>query len=132
MTKIYLPIIYSQWDTRWSSEKLGEATAADDNIYNYGCVLTDLAMVCKYFGKDETPSTLGSVAVGLILFATSYQLAPLAKDIASTKLRVEALETNSVRVSELKRLEENLNERNNNLISKLEDISKRLDQVIFR
>lgn len=56
--KLRLPTIYSQWDSRWASEMLGFNTVYPYNIYNYGCLITCIAMVCKYYGKEDTPSTI--------------------------------------------------------------------------
>lgn len=56
--KVVLPTLYSQWDPRWSQDKIGSDVGQNDNLYNYGCIITCLAMVCKYYGKDEDPGTL--------------------------------------------------------------------------
>jgi len=45
----------SQKDTRWSNEKLGTSSVT---IGAYGCLLTSVAMVCNYFGKNTDPSKL--------------------------------------------------------------------------
>lgn len=56
MKKIKLPELYSQWDTRWASETLGNNPQGTSyNLYNYGCLITCLAMVLEYYGKEETP-----------------------------------------------------------------------------
>jgi len=56
MNKIKLPTIYSQWDSRWSKEILGYSpTNSVFDIYNYGCLITCLAMTLEYYGKKETP-----------------------------------------------------------------------------
>jgi hypothetical protein len=52
--KINLPKIYSQNDERWKNKTLG----TKGTIGAYGCLLTDIAMLCVYFGKNETPDTL--------------------------------------------------------------------------
>jgi hypothetical protein len=52
--KINLPKIYSQNDERWKNKTLG----TKGTIGAYGCLLTDIAMLCVYFGHDETPDTL--------------------------------------------------------------------------
>ena len=53
---INLPIVYSQWDTRWASLFLGFNTKLPFNFYNYACLISCLAMVARYYGKDETPA----------------------------------------------------------------------------
>ena len=58
MAKITLPIIYSQMDSRWANDMLGFNTALPFNMYNYGCLVTAFAMVCRYFGKDTDPKRL--------------------------------------------------------------------------
>lgn len=58
MAKVNLPVRYSQFDPRWANELLGYNTDPKYSIYNYGCLLTSLANVCKYYQKDETPATL--------------------------------------------------------------------------
>jgi hypothetical protein len=58
MPKITIPTLYSQMDSRWGSVMLGYNTALPYNIYNFGCLITCLAMACKYYGKDENPQTL--------------------------------------------------------------------------
>jgi len=56
MKKIQLPTIYSQWDSKWSNDILGfNATNSGFDIYNYGCLITCIAMVLEYYGKKETP-----------------------------------------------------------------------------
>ena len=37
---------------------LGFNTNLPYNIYNYGCLITCLAMLSKYYGKEETPLTI--------------------------------------------------------------------------
>lgn len=61
MKKINLPIIYSQLDARWGSEKLGYNINPQYNIYNYGCLITCLAMVCEYYGIPHNPSTINKL-----------------------------------------------------------------------
>lgn len=52
--KIQLPKTYSQNDSQWRFKTLG----SKGTIGDYGCLLTCVAMVCTYFGHEETPSTL--------------------------------------------------------------------------
>jgi len=56
--KLNIPVIYSQWDSRWASILLGFSTIATSNIYNYGCLITCLAIVARYFGKQVTPADI--------------------------------------------------------------------------
>jgi len=50
-----LPKLYSQQDSRWSQKLLGFNTDPQYNIYDYGCLITSLAMVASYYGKDTNP-----------------------------------------------------------------------------
>lgn len=45
----------SQIDPAWKNKPLGNDSST---IGQYGCLLTDITMVCNYYGFDETPSTL--------------------------------------------------------------------------
>lgn len=56
--RVQLPITYSQLDTRWAKNLLGFNTNAEFNFYNYACLISTLANVCRYYGKDETPVTI--------------------------------------------------------------------------
>lgn len=56
--RLTLPQVYSQWDGRWNTNFLGFNTANPYNIHNYGCLITCLAMVSKYYGYDDTPATI--------------------------------------------------------------------------
>lgn len=47
----------SQRDSKWAPELLGFNTSTY-TIGGYGCLITCLAMVCNYYGKVETPSTI--------------------------------------------------------------------------
>jgi hypothetical protein len=46
---------FSQRDPRWQNILLGFGTGT---IGDYGCVLTSVTMMCKYFGKETTPAVL--------------------------------------------------------------------------
>jgi len=59
--KVNLPVIYAQGDSRWGTKMLGFNTEMPYNIANYGCLLSCLAMVCKYFHKEENPETLNNL-----------------------------------------------------------------------
>jgi hypothetical protein len=71
MAKVNLPILYSQMDSRWSGDMLGFNTALPFNMYNYGCLVTSFAMVCRYFGKDTDPKRLNEALK--ILGAKGFQ-----------------------------------------------------------
>lgn len=55
---ILLPILYNQQDDRWGNLFLGFNTQLPYNFYNYACLITCLAMVAKYYGKNDTPVTV--------------------------------------------------------------------------
>lgn len=52
--KIQLPRTYSQNDPQWKNTTLGTRGTIGD----YGCLMTSAAMMCTYFGHNETPTTL--------------------------------------------------------------------------
>lgn len=52
--KVNLPKTYSQNDPQWKNTTLGTSGTIGD----YGCLLTDIAMVSTYFGHNETPITI--------------------------------------------------------------------------
>ena len=54
--KIQLPKTYTQNDPRWKNTVLGNSGTIGD----YGCLLTDIAMMCTYYGHEETPASLNS------------------------------------------------------------------------
>jgi uncharacterized protein YvpB len=56
--RITLPVIFSQFDPRWAAIFLGFNNSNPYNIYNYGCLITCLAMLSKYYGQDENPQTI--------------------------------------------------------------------------
>jgi hypothetical protein len=60
MVKNELPIIYSQWDSRWANILLGYNTDPKYNFYNYGCLLFCLTMAANYYGKIVTPDALNN------------------------------------------------------------------------
>ena len=60
MSKINLPVRYSQQDARWANNVLGFNTNPVYNFYNYACLITCLAMVAKYYGKGESPVTINN------------------------------------------------------------------------
>lgn len=60
MAKINLPIVYSQWDSRWAGLFLGNNTQLPFTFYNYACLLCSQAVVCNYFGKVIDPVELNN------------------------------------------------------------------------
>ncbi len=63
--RVSLPIVFSQFDSRWASILLGFNVDPAYNIYNYGCLDSDLATICRAFGFDETPATINEKLVAL-------------------------------------------------------------------
>lgn len=53
-----LPTIYSQRDNAWSGIKLGSSNVT---IGGYGCLITCMAMLCKYYGKDVNPASINQL-----------------------------------------------------------------------
>lgn len=51
---ITLPKILNQQDARWANALLGNNNLSRFNIFNYGCLLTDICMILAYFGHDMT------------------------------------------------------------------------------
>lgn len=58
--KIQLPIFYSQKDSRWAKKLLGFNTNPVYNFYDYGCLVTCLAMLCRYYGKQDDPLSINN------------------------------------------------------------------------
>lgn len=52
---IQLPELFSQRDDRWKSEKLNSCLLT---LGTSGCLVSILAALCKFFGKDTNPSKL--------------------------------------------------------------------------
>lgn len=53
-----IPLLYSQWDTRWNNLLLGFNTVSTYNIHNFGCLVSDFAMIATYYGHQITPGEL--------------------------------------------------------------------------
>ena len=51
----------SQKDSRWARKLLGFNTDPQYDIYNYGCLITCLAMVSGYYGKDTNPEDINNI-----------------------------------------------------------------------
>src|SRR3990167_3109861 len=56
-----LPSVYSQWDVRWSQDVLGFNKEPQYNIYNYGCLISCLAMISSYYGSTVNPQTINNM-----------------------------------------------------------------------
>jgi len=53
--KIDLPVLYNQGDPRFSNFLLGFNTVSKYNIGQYGCLISGLAVIACYLGKNVTP-----------------------------------------------------------------------------
>jgi hypothetical protein len=58
---LLLPNLYSQLDDRWALSLLGFNTQQPFNFYNYACLITCLAMVSRYYGKNYDPVAINDV-----------------------------------------------------------------------
>ena len=90
-----IPTVYSQMDSRWGNVFLGFNTQAPYNIYNYGCLISCLAMICKYYGKDETPLSINDKLKKINGFVNGGNYVPDAiekiyKDITETRVTTPA------------------------------------------
>jgi len=63
--KIELPIVYSQWDTRWKDVMLGYNKNLPYNFYNFACLITCQSMSLRYYGIDATPITVNDALLKL-------------------------------------------------------------------
>lgn len=54
--------LFSQRDDKWRLEKLGTSTST---LGKDGCLVTDMAGLCKYYGKDTDPSRLNTALVAI-------------------------------------------------------------------
>lgn len=52
--RINLLKIYNQLDPQWKDKRFGTSAT----IGQYGCLVSCIAMICQYYGKDETPASL--------------------------------------------------------------------------
>lgn len=90
-----LNTVYSQMDSKWGNVYLGFNTQQPYNIYNYGCLITCIAMVCKYYGKDETPLSINDKLKKVAGFVGGGNYVPDAiekiyKDITETRVTTPA------------------------------------------
>lgn len=56
--KLFIPVIFSQKDSRWANTLLGFNTQSVYNFANYACLISCLAMVARYYGNDVNPLTI--------------------------------------------------------------------------
>lgn len=87
---IKLPIIYSQRDTCWKNKKLG---TSNSSLGDYGCLVTAMAILACYYGKDTDPDRFNQSLVAVGGFANSnlykwYEgITKVYPDIVCTKLK---------------------------------------------
>jgi len=94
--KLNVPI-FGQRDSRWANKPLGSSSST---LGGYGCLVSCLAMLCKYYGKDTDPDKLNTALVNINGFAAAsttptqknlykwYEgITKLYSDIAITKLQ---------------------------------------------
>lgn len=85
-----LPVTYSQRDLRWASKRLGTSSST---IGGYGCLLTCMATLAKYYGKDTDPDRLNQSLIAIEGFTNGnlyewYTGVPkIYPDIICTKLK---------------------------------------------
>ena len=85
---IALPEVYSQRDNRWKNKKLGFSTVS--TLGAYGCIVTCLAMIARYFGKETDPGKMNDDLKGVDGFQSKVyykwgRLNRLYSDISFTK-----------------------------------------------
>lgn len=56
--RVELPLIFSQFDSRWAKKILGNNTDEKFDFYNYGCLISSYATALQYFAVEEDPSSL--------------------------------------------------------------------------
>jgi len=69
--KIHLPKIFGQKDSPWGSKPLGTSTTT---IASSGCLLTDVAMLLCYHGKDTDPGRLNDALIPVKGFSQGNRL----------------------------------------------------------
>ena len=90
-----IPAVYSQMDSRLGNVFLGFNTQLPYNIYNFGCLITCIAMVCKYYGKEENPLSINDKLKKVNGFVSGGNYVPDAiekihKDITETRVMTPA------------------------------------------
>lgn len=66
--RINLPIIFSQFDPAYKDKLIGFNTDPKYNFYNYGCTLSDIAMIARYFGKEDSPASINDKVIAVAGF----------------------------------------------------------------
>lgn len=82
--------IFGQRDPKWANKPLGSSTST---LGGYGCLVTCLAMLAKYYGKDTDPDRLNTALKNINGFANGnlykwYEgITKLYTDVTITKLQ---------------------------------------------
>lgn len=97
--------IFGQRDPRWANKPLGSSTST---LGGYGCLVTCLAMMAKYYGKDTDPDRLNTALKNINGFANGnlykwYEgITKLYTDIKITKLQATPLPLTSTDFNAIK------------------------------
>ena len=111
-------------DSRWGNVFLGFNTQLPYNIYNFGCLITCIAMVCKYYGKEENPLSINDKLKKVNGFVSGGNYVPDAiendrKSVPEWRERTAILEEKVKKDGEsLNRIENKLDTINNFLLNK--------------
>src|ERR1035437_9350383 len=54
-----LPVVYSQRDPKWASQRLG--TVDGSTIGAYGCYISSFSMMANFYGHSVTPAQLDDI-----------------------------------------------------------------------
>jgi len=63
--------LMSQKDSKWSSDKLGTSSIT---IGAYGCLITSVAMICNYYGKETNPGKINQDLINVNGYANDNLL----------------------------------------------------------
>lgn len=85
MVNEYLPIQYSQRDSRWKNDKLGYS---DSSIETYGCLLTASATVLNHYGYVVNPKTLNNDLRKLNGFTGAYMYYNVLSTLYPVKVKL--------------------------------------------
>jgi uncharacterized protein YvpB len=86
--KLQVPV-FGQRDSRWANKLLGTSTST---IGGYGCLITSIAMLAKYYGKDTDPDRMNTslISVGGYASGNLYKwyegVTKIYPDITCTKI----------------------------------------------
>lgn len=69
--------LFNQRDSKWQAKPLGTSSST---LGGYGCLVTCLAMLAKYYGKDTDPDKLNTALVSINGFAAPKE-APTQKNL---------------------------------------------------